>query len=46
MVGPIGRDIGVALDIPVSYMIYHAISGNLDANGSIEAHINALLDTC
>mmetsp|Transcript_1950 Transcript_1950/g.4587 ORF Transcript_1950/g.4587 Transcript_1950/m.4587 type:complete len:513 (+) Transcript_1950:316-1854(+) len=45
MVGPIGRDIGVSLGLPVSYMIYHALSGNLDANESIEAHINALLDT-
>ena len=39
-----GRDVGLALSFPIACMVGHALSGNMDANESILAHINSLID--
>eukprot|EP01083_Nonionella_stella_P110665 324012_1 len=44
MAGPMGRDVGLALSFPIACMVGHALSGNMDANESILAHINSLID--
>ena len=43
--GPVGHDIGLALSFPTGCMIAHGLEGQWDANQSIEAYINSLLDT-
>jgi hypothetical protein len=43
--GPVGRDIGLALSFPIGCMIAHGLKGQWEANQSIEAYINSLLDT-
>ncbi len=44
MAGPKGRDVGLALSFPIGCMVAHALGGHLDANESINAFINSLLD--
>lgn len=43
--GPIGRDMGLALSFPIGCTIAHAMEGHSEANESIEAFINTLIDT-
>ena len=45
MAGPKGRDVGLALSFPIGCMVAHALGGHLDANKTINAYINSLLDT-
>jgi len=43
--GSKGRDLGWAIPFPISCMFCHALNGNIEANESIELHINTLIDT-
>jgi len=43
--GSKGRDLGWAIPFPISCMVCHALNGNIEANESIELHINTLIDT-
>lgn len=46
MAGPIGKDLGLGLAYPIGCMIAHTLNGHNDeANPSIEAYINTLIDT-
>jgi len=45
MAGSIGQDVGKAIAFPIGCLIAHAMSGHKEANESIQAHINILIDT-
>ena len=45
MAGSIGQDVGKGLAFPIGCLISHAMSGHMEANDSIQAHINILIDT-
>jgi len=45
MAGAIGQDVGKGIAFPIGCLIAHAMSGHMEANESIKAHINILIDT-